>query len=78
MRAIAQSAYIASVRHSEGGFCPRNPSSIIEKRGIPHFADSVRNDEVGGCEWNERKIVGMPTFKVIVEVRYWGYCGVPA
>jgi len=32
--------------HSEGGFCPRNLSSMSDQREIPHSADSVRNDVI--------------------------------
>ena len=51
---------------SEDSVCPRNLSSAAGKREVPHFADSVRDDQTGllGDHGN----VGAPTFKVTLEV----------
>jgi len=63
LRNLVRSHLLAVSRHFEGGFCPRNPSVVISpnRRGIPHFADSVRNDGalvgavVGGAKLSARR-----------------------
>jgi hypothetical protein len=48
-------------RHSGSKVCPRNPSWGWDRRGVPHFADSVPFDSAQGRR-NDGGLVGAPTF----------------
>jgi hypothetical protein len=74
LRNLVRSHLLAVSRHFEGGFCPRNPAVVISsnRRGISHFADSVRNDgALVGAVVGEAKLSARRQFQKLED----GLCG---